>query len=85
METQCGKESCKGSSQWQECSCQHSVWVSTQFSSGRAGKKAPVPLGFCLALSSTLQAGMARCLGPVMLLLLLQLLLSEWPPLPQDP
>lgn len=35
----------------------------------------------CLALSSTLQAGMARFLGPVMLLLL-QLLRSEWPPLP---
>lgn len=45
------------------------------------------PLGFCLALSSTPQAGMARCLGPwmLLLLLLLQLLLSEWPPLPQDP
>lgn len=81
MGTQWGRESCKGSSQWQGCSGQHSVWVATQFSSGRAGKKAPVPLGFCLALSSTLQAGMARFLGPVMLLLL-QLLLSEWPPLP---
>lgn len=38
------------------------AWVSTRSGSGCTGKKTPVPLGFCLALSSPLSAGQH---GPV--------------------